>query len=106
MLLHPNSTDKMIMSSFFGKAILGLIQAFAFNWIYFEIDNFNVHVHAIRRHFISSFLWLTAHLPFIMSYVLAAATMSRLVLAHDCPDANAEDLGETFVSRSEAELSD
>jgi hypothetical protein len=94
------------MSSFFGKAILGLVQAFVFNWIYFEIDSFNLHVHAIRRHFFSAFVWLSAHPPFIMGYVLAAATMSRLVLAHDCPDANVESLGEAFILRSEAELSD
>ena len=27
----------LIQSRFFGKAILGLIQAFSFNWLYFEI---------------------------------------------------------------------
>lgn len=38
------------INAFFGKAVLGLIQAFTFNWIYFEIDSFNLHTHAIRRH--------------------------------------------------------
>lgn len=41
-----------------------------------------------------------------MGYVLAAATMSRLVLAHDCRDANVDDLGESFIPKSEGELSD
>ncbi len=41
------------INAFFGKAVLGLIQAFAFNWIYFEMDSFNLHKHAIRRHFVS-----------------------------------------------------
>jgi len=41
------------INGFFGKACLGLIQSFIFNWIYFEIDNFNMHTHAIRRHFVS-----------------------------------------------------
>ena len=27
----------LIQTSFFGKAVLGLIQAFSFNWLYFEI---------------------------------------------------------------------
>ena len=31
---------------FFGKGILGLVQAFAFQWIYFEIDHHQIHVHA------------------------------------------------------------
>jgi low temperature requirement protein LtrA len=41
------------INAFFGKAVLGLIQAFTFNWLYFEIDTFNMHTHAIRRHFAS-----------------------------------------------------
>jgi low temperature requirement protein LtrA len=93
------------INAFLGKAILGLIQAFAFNWIYFEIDQYNIHVHAIRRHWLSSTTWLSAHLPFIMSYVLAAATLSRLVLAHDCADADAEHtLGENYAVKSASEL--
>ena len=38
------------INAFFGKAVLGLIQAFIFNWIYFEMDSWNLHQHAIRRH--------------------------------------------------------
>lgn len=34
---------------FYGKAVLGLIQAFAFNWMYFEVDGINLYRHAIRR---------------------------------------------------------
>ncbi|CAD6585343.1 MAG: hypothetical protein ASARMPRED_002140 [Alectoria sarmentosa] len=41
------------INAFFGKAVLGLIQAFSFNWLYFEIDSWNLHTHAIRRHFVS-----------------------------------------------------
>lgn len=26
------------LNAFFGKAVLGLLQAFCFNWIYFELD--------------------------------------------------------------------
>lgn len=49
-------------------------------------------------------VWMTAHLPFIMGYVLAAASLSRLVLATDCHDANAEDLTEAYISNSQNEL--
>jgi hypothetical protein len=72
--------------------------------IYFEIDAYHVHVHAIRRHWLSSTVWIAAHLPFIMSYVLAAATLSQLVLAHDCGDADPADLGDTYAERSEADV--
>ena len=93
------------MNDFLGKAILGLVQAFAFNWIYFEIDQYNVHVHAIRRARLSGTTWISAHLPFIMSYVLAAATLTRLVLAHDFAGADPEYmLGESYVAKSPAEL--
>lgn len=44
------SSAKFGVNAFFGKAALGLIQAFTFNWLYFEIDSFNLHTHAIRRH--------------------------------------------------------
>ena len=94
----------MGINSFFGKGVLGLLQAFCFNWIYFEIDAFAVHVHAIRRHWFSSCVWVTAHLPFIMAYVLAASTLTTLVLAHDSADAEIEWLGSHYQERSVAEL--
>lgn len=50
-------------------------------------------------------VWMSAHLPFIMGYVLAGASLSRLVLATDCADANAEDLTETYAAKAESELS-
>jgi low temperature requirement protein LtrA len=37
------------LNAFFGKAVLGLCQAFCFNWIYFEIDGAELFQHAIRR---------------------------------------------------------
>ncbi len=37
------------MNAFFGKAALGLLQAFCFNWIYFELDGADLYQHAIRR---------------------------------------------------------
>jgi low temperature requirement protein LtrA len=51
-LLYQSNVEFGI-NAFFGKAVLGLIQAFVFNWIYFEIDSFNLHTHAIRRHVFS-----------------------------------------------------
>jgi low temperature requirement protein LtrA len=37
------------LNAFFGKAALGLVQAFIFNWIYFELDGADLYSHAIRR---------------------------------------------------------
>jgi low temperature requirement protein LtrA len=51
-LLYQSSVE-MGINAFFGKAVLGLVQAFVFNWLYFEIDSFNLHTHAIRRHVLS-----------------------------------------------------
>ncbi len=91
------------INAFFGKAVLGLIQAFSFNWLYFEIDSWNLHTHAIRRHIVSSTVWLTAHLPFIMAYVLAGASLSKLVLVRDCRDSNPDDLTAAYGAKSEIE---
>ncbi len=45
------------------------------------------------------------HLPFIMSYILSAATLSQLVLAHDCSDADEHALGLHYEERSVEEVS-
>lgn len=41
------------VNAFYGKAVLGLIQAFCLNTIYFEIDGDSLWQHAIRRNVIS-----------------------------------------------------
>lgn len=89
------------INGFFGKAVLGLIQAFSFNWLDFEIDSWNLHTHAIRRHIVSSMVWMTAHLPFIMAYVLAGA---RLVLIRDCRNTNPDDLTAAYLAKSDSEV--
>ena len=103
-LVYQNSGSVGI-NAFFGKAVLGLMQAFALNQLYFEIDAVNIHTHAIRRHFVSSMIWITVHLPFIMAYVLAGAALSRIVLATDSDIANMEDLTDDYFSKSEPMLS-
>jgi low temperature requirement protein LtrA len=52
-LLYQNSAS-MGVNGFFGKAVLGIVQTFCQNWIYFEIDGARIHVHAIRRHVATS----------------------------------------------------
>ena len=104
-ILYQNHAA-MGINAFFGKAVLGLIQAFTFNWIYFDIDHYRIHIHAIRRSWISSLFWVSMHLPMMAGYVLAAGTLRKLVLAHDCSDADPETLGGHFVQNSIGELED
>lgn len=92
------------INAFLGKAVMGLVQAFIFNWIYFEIDGENIHIHAIRRKVNTAWIWTFSHLPFICAYVLAGAAMSKLVVADDCPDTDAHLLTETYAERSEHEI--
>ncbi|KAF4629577.1 hypothetical protein G7Y89_g8568 [Cudoniella acicularis] len=92
------------LNSFFGKAVLGLIQAFCFNWIYFELDGADLYTHAIRRNVNSAIIWATAHLPFIMAFVLGAAALSKLVVANDCADADLSDLTATYQLKSDDEI--
>ncbi|KAL2066536.1 hypothetical protein VTL71DRAFT_2607 [Oculimacula yallundae] len=111
------------LNAFFGKAALGLVQAFCFNWIYFELDGADLFQHAIRRNVVTgdpplyssmirlgfwlanllttAMLWSSVHLPFIMSFILAAGSLSKLVVATDCHDADAEDLTEFYEHKSE-----
>ena len=49
-------------------------------------------------------VWLYLHLPFVMSFVLASGTLARLVVAHDCPNADPEFLTERYAAESDAEL--
>jgi low temperature requirement protein LtrA len=51
-LLYQNSASFGV-NAFFGKAILGLIQAFCLNALYFEIDGDSLWQHAIRRNVFS-----------------------------------------------------
>lgn len=51
-LLYQNAASFGV-NTFFGKAILGLVQAFFLNTLYFEIDGDSLWQHAIRRHVIS-----------------------------------------------------
>jgi low temperature requirement protein LtrA len=117
------------LNAFLGKAILGLVQAFVFNWLYFEVDGANIHTHAIRRrvesgeppsnisliHPIhpspctlrgiltnspSAFLWQYAHLALMMSYILAGAALSRIVVVTDCPNAPLDALTVFYQERS------
>ncbi|XP_014561966.1 hypothetical protein COCVIDRAFT_85608 [Bipolaris victoriae FI3] len=100
------SNVQMGINAFFGKAVLGLIQAFTFNWIYFEIDSWNLHSHAIRRHVFSAMAWLSLHPAFTLSFVLSASSLGILVRAHDTPSAPLSSLYETFIPRSEEHIHD
>ena len=100
------STASSPMNNFFTKAILGLLQSFVLNSIYFEMDSFNLHTHAIRRHNRKWLaLWKTTHIPFVMSFVAAGATISRLVLAHDCYNCSVDALAASYAARSQGSIS-
>jgi hypothetical protein len=97
------------------------MQAFTFNWIYFDIDGRNINLHAIRRSAISgktSFvgfsspyliankaiiagLWGFSHLPFVMGYIVATSALSRLVLATDVPGTDLNQLAEPYRDSAE-----
>lgn len=89
------------INAFLGKAILGLMQAFTFNWIYFDIDGRNINLHAIRRSPITAGLWGFSHLPFVMGYIVATSALSRLVLATDVPGTGSNQLAEPYRDSAE-----
>lgn len=101
-LLYQSTKDGI--DAHYGKGVLGLTQAFCFNWMYFEIDGSNLHTHAIRRHKYTSMIWTMSHLPFIMAYVLGGGALSRLVLAVDTPDSHLDALAEPYRAKAEADI--
>ncbi|KAK3353799.1 hypothetical protein B0T25DRAFT_221162 [Lasiosphaeria hispida] len=103
-IMFQNASDFGI-HAFLGKAILGLCQAYIFNWLYFEVDGSNILTHAIRWRVQTAFVWQYAHLAFIMAYVLAASALSKMVVATDCVNAHLEDLTPFYQHRSVETLS-
>ena len=93
------------VNAFLGKAVMGLVQAFIFNWIYFDIDSENIHVHAIRRRPETAYIWQYAHLLFTLAFILSSAALTRFVVATDCPNAPLDGLTETYQERSSADIS-
>lgn len=89
-------------------------------FLYFEIDSRNIFTHAIRRHHVSCrrqsrtieavltrvlvIVWSFLHLPFVMSYILASGALSKLVIAHDCANADPDWLAEANALKSEEEI--
>ena len=102
-LLYQSSSHVGI-NSFFGKAVLGLIQAFTLNTLYFEVDSFNLHIHAIRRASWSALLWMMLHLPLVLSYVISFSALSRIVLMNDSPGASLDDLAPASQLKSSSEI--
>lgn len=62
------------LNAFLGKAVLGLAQGYIFNWLYFEIDSGQIHVHAIRRHV------MTGKATFIHSFIHSLVHSSHAVI--------------------------
>ncbi|KAL9110919.1 MAG: hypothetical protein Q9227_004534 [Pyrenula ochraceoflavens] len=111
-ILYQSASAHSPLNAFFGKAILGLVLAYSFNWIYFDIDadQDRIHVHAIRRHRFAALTWTTLHVWFVMGFILAAAALADIILARDlggteeAVERSLGLLGETFRDRSEEEL--
>lgn len=126
-LLYQSSRNGI--DAHYGKAALGLTQAFCFNWLYFEVDGSNLQTHAIRRHKLSAMCWFMAHIPFVMGYVLGGGGtcrpplpqplphkpspttqltdipgLSRLVLAVDTPNSHLASLTERYREHAEAHI--
>ncbi|EPS36916.1 hypothetical protein H072_9506 [Dactylellina haptotyla CBS 200.50] len=98
-LLYQN-TASFGINGFLGKALLGLVQAYCFNAIYFDIDGAGHELHAIRRKIWSAFLWVNAHLLFVLGFTIGGAGLSKLVLAHETPNTDIHDLYHTYEEKS------
>jgi hypothetical protein len=56
--------------------------AFNLNWLYFDSERVSSRfVHALRRHWFTSFVFTMLHLPLCMSLLLASSAMNRLVIS-------------------------
>ncbi|KAL2061020.1 hypothetical protein VTL71DRAFT_9072 [Oculimacula yallundae] len=59
-----------------------------------------MNVHALRRHYVSAWIWIFGHLPFIMGYTLSATAMSKIVLAHDVSHSDEASLEKPYDEES------
>ncbi|KAF7329842.1 hypothetical protein MKEN_00247600 [Mycena kentingensis (nom. inval.)] len=62
-----------------GRAMLCLMIAFNFNWLYFDSAITRHFTHAIRRHWVAGYLFTLFHLPLCMALLLASAAVHTLV---------------------------
>jgi low temperature requirement protein LtrA len=53
--------------------------AFNLNWIYFGSEACKHFVHAIRRHWMTGFIFTFLHLPLCMALLLASSAINRLL---------------------------
>ncbi|EJD45797.1 hypothetical protein AURDEDRAFT_184694 [Auricularia subglabra TFB-10046 SS5] len=79
-VVYHATTASVGLSEVYGRAVLGLIIAFNFAWIYFDVEATGTFTHALRRHWFSSIAWNQLHWPLSGSLILASAALSRLVL--------------------------
>ncbi|KAL3427561.1 hypothetical protein PVAG01_01070 [Phlyctema vagabunda] len=102
--IFQSSSSEYGLTAFYGKATLCLVQAFCFNWIYFELDGADLFSHAIRRDAIACMIWGTIHIPLILSFVLAGAALSKMVVATDTSNADVHALTEIYVEKADSEI--
>jgi len=57
-------------------------------------------LYQVRADSYIALLWVSAHLPFLLGFSLAGASLSKLVVAHDCPGADVESLTEAYMAKS------
>ena len=50
-------------------------------------------------------IWVSTHVPLVMSYTISGAALSRILLAHDTPSSSVDMLSETYTARSETAIS-
>lgn len=48
--------------------------------------------------------WNTIHIPFVMSFVMAGAALSKVVLATDCRNTNIDFLTPAYMLKSEPQI--
>ncbi|KAJ7135420.1 hypothetical protein C8R43DRAFT_1020947 [Mycena crocata] len=62
-----------------GRSLMGLMIAFNLNWMYFGSQACKHFTHAIRRHWLTGFIFSTLHLPLCMALLLASSAVNRLI---------------------------
>jgi hypothetical protein len=76
-----NAYIRLLVSSnsrFFGKAVLSMCIGYGMNWIYFDIDNSDIQVHAMKRFTsLMPFIYEKAHLPLVMVFANGMQVDSR-----------------------------
>eukprot|EP01137_Pigoraptor_chileana_P017559 Opistho-2@75804 len=77
---NEGTVDKRLLT-----AVFGLLTAYNFESLYYDVDGSRQYQHALRRSILTAVAWNWFHIPLLMALILAGSSLHGLVNATDGP---------------------